>query len=144
MTKIIALGSDQDGFALKEKAKEMLIAKGFEVKDLSETPAVDFVDSALAVTDVVMADKVDCGIMFDGYGVGSYLASNKVQGMIAANVTDENSAKMTADHNNTRAISIGAKIVGEALALALVENYVNSSYSGGRHQVRIDMLNKML
>lgn len=143
MTKKIILGADQDGFELKEQAKVLLLKKGFEVVDVSEVPANDFVDSALAATKVILEDDTTCGIMFDGYGVGSYLASNKIQGMITANVTDENSAKMTADHNNARGISIGTKIVGEALGLALVENYVGSAYSGGRHQVRVDMLNKM-
>ncbi|MGO3838566.1 MAG: galactose-6-phosphate isomerase subunit LacA [Vagococcus sp.] len=144
MTKRIALGADQDGFELKEKAKKMLLEEGYIVTDLSEEASTDFVDSSLAVTHEILDGKADCGVMFDGYGVGSYLASNKVQGMITANVTDENSAKMTADHNNAHAISIGTKIVGEALGLALVEHYVHSGYSGGRHQVRVDMLNKML
>ncbi|WCG22898.1 galactose-6-phosphate isomerase subunit LacA [Vagococcus lutrae] len=142
--KKIVIGSDKDGFDLKEKVKKMLLEKKYEIIDVSETPSLDFVESSLDVTNVVLNNEDSCGLMFDGYGVGSFLASNKVQGMITANVTDENSAKMTADHNNARAISIGTKVVGESLGMALVENYVNSAYSGGRHQVRVDMLNKML
>lgn len=142
--KKIVIGSDKDGFDLKEKVKKMLLEKKYEIIDVSETPSLDFVESSLDVTNVVLNNEDSCGLMFDGYGVGSFLASNKVQGMITANVTDENSAKMTADHNNARAISIGTKVVGESLGMALVENYINSAYSGGRHQVRVDMLNKML
>lgn len=141
----VALGADREGFELKELIKQELMSQdNIEVVDVSETAAEDFVDSSLAVTDVVLSGKADCGVMLDGYGVGSFLASNKVQGMITANVTDENSARMTRDHNNAHAISIGANIVGPALALNLVNGYVHGQYSGGRHQVRVDMLDKMI
>ena len=112
--------------------------------DLSETPAEDFVDAALAVSEAVLKDEGRTGIIIDQFGVGSYMAANKIKGMIAANVTDENSSKMTREHNGAKAITIGSGIVGKDLAVNLVKYYIHADYAAGRHQVRVDMLNKML
>ncbi|MFS0953002.1 RpiB/LacA/LacB family sugar-phosphate isomerase, partial [Enterococcus thailandicus] len=79
----------------------------------------------------------------DGYGVGSFISATKVKGMIAAVVSDERSAYMTREHNNSRMIALGSKIVGEELALSIVKEFLQATYAGGRHQVRVDMLNKM-
>lgn len=140
----VALGSDKDGFALKTIIKKHLQEKKYEVLDLSEQAADDFVDSSVAVIQAVLAGKADRGIMFDAYGVGSYMASSKLRGAIVANITDENSAHMTRRHNNTMAIALGSGIVGEKLAVRLVDEYLTADYDGGRHQVRVDMISKML
>lgn len=141
----VFIGSDSMGYELKEWIKTRLPElEEIEMIDLSEAPAADFVDSAVEVSTRVLENEGAVGILFDGYGVGSFLASNKVKGMITANVTDENSARMTRDHNNAKAISIGAEVVGKGMAWALVKAYLGSSYSGGRHQIRVDMLEKML
>lgn len=81
--------------------------------------------------------------MFDEYGIGSAMASNKVHGMVTANVTEENTAHMTTQHNGAKAIAIGAGIVGPRLAEALVDSYLSVEYAGGRHQIRLDMLEKL-
>jgi len=140
----VALGADQKGFVLKEHIKQILVTKGYEIVDFSKKPAEDFVDSSLAVAKAVLGKEADRGIMFDEYGVGSHMASSKLKGMISANVTDENSAHMTRRHNNTMAIALGAGIVGEKLAESLVKEYLTADYDGGRHQVRVDMISKML
>lgn len=140
----IAIGSDQDGFALKEIIKKHLQANGYDIVDISPAAAADFVDSSVAVIRSVLEHKADRGIMLDAYGVGSYMASSKLRGAITANVTDENSAHMTRRHNNTMAIAIGSEIVGKTLALRLVDEYLAADYDGGRHQVRVDMISKML
>ncbi|MER2041294.1 MAG: galactose-6-phosphate isomerase subunit LacA [Desemzia incerta] len=140
----IAIGSDKKGNRLKEVIKKNLEEQGIIVIDKTPDGAEDFVDSSLAVTKAVLNNDVEKGIMIDEYGVGSFMASNKVKGMITANVTDENSARMTSEHNSAKAISIGAGIVGEALAISLANAYVHAEYAAGRHQVRVDMMNKML
>ena len=89
----IVLGADNAGFELKELLKKVIKEEGFEVVDLSETPAEDFVDAALAVSEAVLKDEGRTGSIIDQFGVGSYMAANKIKGMIAANVTDENSSK---------------------------------------------------
>lgn len=140
----VAVGADKKGLRLKELIKMNLEKQGIEVIDTTPEGAEDFVDSSLSVTKVMLNEEAEKGILFDEYGVGSFMASNKVKGMITANVTDENSARMTREHNSAKAISIGSGIVGETLALSLVNAYVHADYAAGRHQVRVDMMNKML
>jgi galactose-6-phosphate isomerase len=139
----VALGADQKGFALKEEIKEYLTSKGYEILDLTQQSAIDFVDSAVAVSEAVLSKQADRGIMFDEYGVGSAMASNKIQGMVTANVAEENTAHMTTEHNGAKAIALGAGIVGIKLAQAIVDNYLGIEYAGGRHQIRLDMLEKL-
>ncbi|APU72402.1 galactose-6-phosphate isomerase [Companilactobacillus crustorum] len=141
----IALASDKAGFELKNYIKEYLENEGkdYEVVDLSEEPAADFVDSSLLVTHAVLDGKTDRGIMFDEYGTGSAMASNKVHGMVTANVTEENTAHMTTQHNGAKAIAIGAGIVGKKRAESIVDEYLGVNYAGGRHQIRLDMLEKL-
>lgn len=140
----IVLGSDQAGFELKEKIKNFLINKGQEVIDVSETPSKDFVESSLAVTKEVLDNGITKALMFDEYGVGSAMASNKVKGMVTANVNEERTAHMTAEHNGAKAIAIGAGIMGYRLAESIVADYLKTDYAAGRHQVRLDMLEKMI
>ncbi|SFH80003.1 galactose-6-phosphate isomerase subunit LacA [Pisciglobus halotolerans] len=140
----VAIGADKKGNHLKEVIKTDLESQGFEILDTTPEGADDFVDSALNVTHAVLNNEAEKGIMIDEHGVGSFMASNKVKGMITANVTDENSARMTREHNDAKAISIGSGIVGEKLALVLANAFAHADYAAGRHQVRVDMMNKML
>ena len=71
------------------------------------------------------------------------MAATKVKGMVVAEVSDERTAYMTREHNNARMITLGAKIVGEELATNIVRDFLNGKYAAGRHQIRVDMLNKM-
>ncbi|KRL99019.1 galactose-6-phosphate isomerase subunit LacA [Liquorilactobacillus satsumensis] len=139
----VALATDKAGFYLKEHIKEFLENKGYEIIDLTKQPTDDFVDSSVALAKTVLSLKADRGIMFDEYGTGSAMASNKIHGMVTANVTEENTAHMTTQHNGAKAIALGAGIVGFKLAESIVTAYLNVNYAGGRHQIRLDMLEKM-
>ena len=83
------------------------------------------------------------GIVIDAYGAGPFMGATKIKGMVAAEVSDERSAYMTRGHNNSRMITMGSEIVGEGLAKNIAKGFVNGKYDGGRHQIRVDMLNKM-
>ena len=139
----VVIASDADGMSMKESIKEMLIADGHEVVDYSETPAADFVDSATAVAKDLLEHKDSQGFAFDKYGVGSYMAAVKIKGMVVANISDERSAYMTREHNNARMLALGSHILGDQLALNIVDQFLAARYAGGRHQVRVDMLNAM-
>lgn len=139
----IVIGSDSEGMELKNYIKEYLKEENFDVVDKSEEPAEDFVESTLAIAQEVMSDENTLGIAFDGYGDGSFMVATKVKGIVAAEVTDERSAYMTRQHNNARIITLGGKILGKELAKNIVKEYLSADYDGGRHQVRVDMLNKM-
>lgn len=139
----VVIGSDSDGMRLKNFIKEYLITNGYTVIDKSETASVDFIESTLAIANDLNENEGSMGIAFDGYGAGSFMTATKVKGMIAAEVSDERTAYMTREHNNARMITLGSKIVGDELALNIVKEFLASNYDGGRHQVRVDMLNKM-
>ena len=103
----------------------------------------DFIDNTLAVVKAVNEADDRLGIMIDAYGAGPFMVATKIKGMVAAEVSDERSAYMTRGHNNARMITMGAEIVGQELAKNIAKGFVTGHYDGGRHQIRVDMLNKM-
>lgn len=139
----VVIGSDKEGMELKNMIKCYLLENNFEVIDKSEEASEDFVESTVAIAKDVLENKESLGIAFDGYGAGSFMVATKIKGIIAAEVSDERSAYMTREHNNSSIITIGSKIVGSELALNIVKEFLQASYDGGRHQIRVDMLNKM-
>lgn len=139
----VIIGSDVDGKRLKEVVKAFLKENNHEVVDVTEGKDVDFVDSTLAIAQEVQKNDENLGIAIDAFGAGSFMVATKVKGMIAAEVSDERSAYMTRGHNNARMITMGSEIVGDTLAKYVAKEFVNGHYDGGRHQIRVDMLNKM-
>lgn len=137
----IVVGADTAGVRLKELIKDYLLGEGHQVIDV--TNGGDFVDTTLAVAQEVVKANDNLGIAVDAYGVGSFMVATKLKGMVAAEVSDERSAYMTRGHNNSRIITIGSEIVGDELAKNIVKGFVSADYDGGRHQIRVDMLNKM-
>ncbi|MCF4965083.1 MULTISPECIES: galactose-6-phosphate isomerase subunit LacA [unclassified Streptococcus] len=138
----IVVGADAAGIRLKEVVKEYLETEGFQVLDVTEE-GQDFVDVTLAVAKEVKQAEDNLGIVIDAYGAGPFMVATKIKGMVAAEVSDERSAYMTRGHNNSRMITMGAQIVGDQLAKNIAKGFVNGKYDGGRHQIRVDMLNKM-
>ena len=138
----MVVGADAAGIRLQEVVKEYLEAEGFQVVDVTEE-GQDFVDVTLAVAKEVKQAEDNLGIIIDAYGAGPFMVATKIKGMVAAEVSDERSAYMTRGHNNSRMITMGAQIVGDQLAKNIAKGFVNGKYDGGRHQIRVDMLNKM-
>lgn len=138
----IVVGADLKGTRLKDIVKNFLVEEGFEVIDVTKD-GQDFVDVTLAVSSEVNKDEQNLGIVIDAYGAGPFMVATKIKGMVAAEVSDERSAYMTRGHNNSRMITVGAEIVGDELAKNIAKGFVNGKYDGGRHQIRVDMLNKM-
>ena len=138
----IIVGADLKGTRLKDVVKNFLVEEGFEVIDVTKD-GQDFVDVTLAVASEVNKDEQNLGIVIDAYGDGPFMVATKIKGMVAAEVSDERSAYMTRGHNNSRMITVGAEIVGDELAKNIAKGFVNGKYDGGRHQIRVDMLNKM-
>ena len=138
----IIIGADAAGSKLKDVVKDCLGGENFEVVDVTKE-GQDFVDVTLAVAAEVNKQEENLGIVIDAYGAGPFMVATKIKGMVAAEVSDERSAYMTRGHNNSRMITMGAEIVGEGLAKNIAKGFVNGKYDGGRHQIRVDMLNKM-
>jgi len=142
MLMAIIIGADAAGSKLKDVVKDFLVGENFEVVDVAKE-GQDFVDVTLAVAAEVNKQEENLGIVIDAYGAGPFMVATKIKGMVAAEVSDERSAYMTRGHNNSRMITMGAEIVGEGLAKNIAKGFVNGKYDGGRHQIRVDMLNKM-
>ena len=138
----IIIGADAAGSKLKDVVKDFLVGENFEVVDVTKE-GQDFVDVTLAVAAEVNKQEENLGIVIDAYGAGPFMVATKIKGMVAAEVSDERSAYMTRGHNNSRMITMGAEIVGEGLAKNIAKGFVNGKYDGGRHQIRVDMLNKL-
>ena len=150
----IVIGADAAGLRLKEVVKDFLEKENFHVVDVT-AEGQDFVDVTLAVAAEVNKEEQNLGIVIDAYGagpfmvatkikgIGPFMVATKIKGMVAAEVSDERSAYMTRGHNNSRMITMGAQLVGDELAKNIAKGFVNGKYDGGRHQIRVDMLNKM-
>ncbi|MBI5974687.1 galactose-6-phosphate isomerase subunit LacA [Staphylococcus canis] len=139
----VIIGADQQGLELKEHIKTFLNDNHYDVVDVTSEDLKDFVDVTLAVAKEVQQADDNLGIVIDEYGAGSFMVATKIKGMIAAEVSDERSAYMTRSHNNAKMITMGSALVGKTLAQNIVKGFVEGAYDGGRHQIRVDMLNKM-
>lgn len=135
----IALGGDHAGFDLKTAVAKHLISLGHEVLDLgtdSQTP-VDYPPFCAAVGRAVVAGDADAGIVFGGSGQGEQIAANKVRGVRAALCTSEFGARLARRHNDANVLALGGRILGEAFALSLVDEFLSTSFEGGRHAARL-------
>ena len=140
---LFILGSDRSGAQLKELLKQDLLSHSYEVLDVTENEDCDFVDATLAVVREVQKAEDRFGVIVDAYGAGPFMTACRIKGIIAAEVSDERTAYMTRSHNNAKIITIGSQIVGAAMAKNIVRSFAEGFYDGGRHQIRVDMLNKM-
>lgn len=142
----IALGSDHGGFALKEIVKAHLLAKGYEVEDFGaySTESVDYPTFALKAALAVSGGQCARGIVICSTGIGISIAANKVKGIRAALCSDLMSARLTREHNDTNVLALGAFILGEQLALAIVDTWLGAEFSNEeRHQRRIDKITEI-
>ena len=139
----MAIGCDHGGFDLKTIVIAYLKEQGHEVKDYGcyDKSSIDYPDYVFPVAEATVRGEFDRGIVICTTGIGVSIAANKVLGVRCALVTDEYSARMTRDHNDTNMMALGAGVVGEMLALEIVDTWLDTPFSGAeRHQRRIDKL----
>lgn len=141
----IALGSDHGGYHLKEAIKAHLKKRGLEIEDFGtkSTDSCDYPHFALAVGEAVARGEFKRGILVCGTGIGVSIAANKIPGIRCALVGDCFSAKATRLHNDTNVLALGGRVLGEGLALEIVDIWLNTSYEGGRHQNRLDLITEI-
>ena len=140
--KIVALGADHGGYELKEILKKEVAALGYEVMDVgahSKDP-VDYPDLAHEVARAVSAGIAWRGIIIDGAGIGSCIVANKVPGVRAGMAYDHASAVNSREHNDTNVLTLGAGLIGVALAKQIVAVWLATPFGGGRHQRRVDKI----
>ena len=140
--KTVAIGADHGGFELKEALKSDITALGFEVSDMgtNSKDAVDYPDFAHAVAQSVSSGKAWRGIMIDGAGIGSCIVANKVPGVRAGMAYDVSSANNSREHNDTNVLTLGAGLIGAALAKQIVKVWLTTDFAGGRHIPRVEKI----
>ncbi|HIT36198.1 MAG TPA: ribose 5-phosphate isomerase B [Candidatus Faecousia intestinavium] len=139
----IAIGCDHGALALKEKIVAHLNRQGHEVSDFGTYTAdsCDYPDFAAAAARAVADGRCERGIVLCTTGIGVSISANKIDGIRCALLSDSWTAKMTRLHNDTNMMAMGAGVVGENLALEIVDTWLNTEFSGeARHQRRIDKL----
>ncbi|MCB9438279.1 MAG: ribose 5-phosphate isomerase B [Anaerolineales bacterium] len=139
---IVALGADHGGYGMKEMLKAYLKAEGYSVLDLGthSKEAVDYPDFAHAVALAVSEGRAWVGILVDGAGIGSSMAANKVPGIRAALCYDLATAVNSREHNNANVLTLGAGMIGEALAKQIVKTWLTTDFGGGRHARRVNKI----
>jgi ribose 5-phosphate isomerase B len=141
----ISLGSDHAGFRYKEKVKELLASLGHEVKDcgtFSEEP-VDYPLFIRPAAEAVASGECERGIVFGGSGNGEAMVANKVHGVRCALCWNEESARLSRQHNDANVLSLGERLIPEDMALSIVRIWLETPFDGGRHAKRVAMLNAM-
>lgn len=138
----VLIGGDHAGFELKTEIAAKLRAAGHDVIDKGAhqyDAADDYPDFSLAVARGVASGEGDRGIIICGSGVGASVAANKVRGVRAAMCHDTYSARQGVEHDDLNVLCLGGRIIGSALAVELVDGFLDAKFSGEeRHQRRLD------
>jgi ribose 5-phosphate isomerase B len=135
----VALGSDHGGIALKKAMAAFLRGRGLAVNDLGThtSDPVDYPDIAAAVAVAVARREADAGIVIDGAGIGSAIAANKIPGIRAAMATTETIARYSREHNGANVLTLGATLVTEEEARAIVATWLTTPMREARYIRRL-------
>jgi len=141
----IALGADHAGVTLKDDVKQLLDQRGITYTDFGthSTESVDYPDFASKVAHEVAAGRFDRGILVCGSGIGMAIAANKIAGIRAMAVETEDAARLSRQHNDLNVLALGARLTAADDARALVNVFLDTPFSGGRHQQRIDKITRL-
>jgi ribose 5-phosphate isomerase B len=141
----LALGADHAGYLLKDRIRQYVTERGHQVIDegTNTSDSVDYPDYAAKVAEDVAAGRAERGILVCGSGIGMAIAANKIPGIRAANICNEYQAQMSREHNNLNVITLGARIVDENDAKQIIQIWLDTPFSGGRHSGRLDKLHEI-
>ena len=141
----IAIAADHGGYQLKEKVKGYLESRNIEVLDLGtySEESVDYPAFGKACGEAVASGKADRGIVCCGTGIGISIAANKVKGIRCALCTDVHMAEMSRKHNDANVLALGGRTTEEDKAIEITAAWLDTDFEGGRHQRRVDMLDRM-
>ena len=140
---MVVIGSDHAGFSLKEKIRALLSEISIAYKDvgtLTEDVSVDYPLYANQVVDLILENSKRRGILICGTGVGMSIAANRHKGVRAALCHDVTSTNLARTHNDANILVLGSRIIGVEVALDCVKTFLDTSFDGGRHKRRIEML----
>jgi len=135
---MLAIGSDHGGFALKQAVMRHLESRQIPYRDYGaySEASCDYPDYGRAVALAVASGKAENGIVICGTGIGISIAANKVPGIRAALCGDCFSAEATRSHNDANVLALGARVVGEGLALKIVDTFLDTPFSNDERHIR--------
>ena len=138
----IAVACDHGGYALKNALMREMVNQGYEVIDYGtySEESVDYPDYAYKAAKAVSTGECEKGVVVCGTGIGVSMVCNKVKGIRCALVHDVFSAKATRAHNDTNMLAMGQRVIGEGLAIEILNAWLTTDYEGGRHDARIKKL----
>ena len=141
----LALGADHAGYLLKNRIRQYVTERGHQVIDegTNTSDSVDYPDYAAKVAEHVAAGRADRGILVCGSGIGMAITANKVPGIRAANICNDYEAQMAREHNDLNVLTLGARILGEADATHIVQIWLDTPFSGGRHTGRLEKIHEI-
>lgn len=141
----ISIGCDHAGFEVKEMILNLLNEMGYEMIDFgtNSSESVDYPIYGIKVGESVATKQVDKGIVVCGSGIGISIAANKVTGIRAALCSTVEHAVLSRKHNNANVLAIGARLTNNQEIKEIVINWLNTSFEGGRHQERINLIEKI-
>ncbi|WP_109314567.1 ribose 5-phosphate isomerase B [Pseudovibrio ascidiaceicola] len=140
--KYIVLSSDHAGIQLRQVVAAHIAAKGWEVVDIGPTSSesTPYPKHGEAAAQLVASGDCRFGIVLCGTGQGIMMAANKVRGIRCGVCSDTFSARMIREHNNANMLSMGVRVVGEGVALDIVDAFLSAQFEGGRHATRVEMI----
>ncbi|MHC4396999.1 MAG: ribose 5-phosphate isomerase B [Planctomycetota bacterium] len=138
----IVVGSDHRGFEAKQQIKAIVAQLGHECVDIGtgDNNPVDYPDPAYLAATAVSKKEADMAILACGTGIGMSITANKVKGILAALCHDELSAQISRHHNNANVLCLSGDLIGEVLLRKIVEVWLTTEFSGGRHQRRVNKI----
>lgn len=138
----VVLASDHNAIQMRQAIAAHIEAQGWTVIDLgpSEPGSVHYPQQAEAAARRVASGDCRFGILLCGTGQGMMMAANKLKGIRCGVCADAYSARMTREHNDANMLAIGARVVGEGLALEIVDAFLAGQFQGGRHESRVAMI----
>lgn len=141
----IAIGNDHAGVDYKFILKDFLEKQGHEVINFGtdEHASCDYPDYAAKVAKAVQSGEAERGVLICGTGVGMSIAANKHKGIRASLCGDTYSAEFTRRHNDSNVLVLGARVIGVEIMLSVAKVYFSTEFEGGRHQRRVDKLEKL-
>lgn len=140
----IALGSDHAGFEYKEKIRELLKSLGHKVQDFgtNSNEPVDYPLFIRPAAAAVARGECDRAVVLGGSGNGEAMTANRLKGIRCALCWNEESARLARQHNDANVLSLGQRMMSLETALELVRIWLTTPFEGGRHQRRIELIDK--
>lgn len=138
----IVLSSDHAAIPLRQAIAKHIAAQGWVPVDIGPaTPeSTPYPQHGAAAARLVASGDCRLGIILCGTGQGIMMAANKIKGIRCGVCSDTFSASMIRMHNDANMLSLGARVIGEGLALAIVDAFLSAEFEGGRHATRVDMI----